>query len=214
LIDCFYLGLLFSSLSLSTADPLVCTGFETEKSETDFLRQRLAEEQANAQRANERRLEAEARLATLERERDVYRMLARRWQTRYESMMVEGDHDHDEEPAIGEEDQEQDLLHAPRFGFGRVLSRFRSRHGPQAEESSSSEEEEDDESEEVEPMEEDNIEDMSETMVDGEDSTSQGSSAFIAAEPIESDVDSTAIQKTAFAYRQQSRTVSISEDDF
>ena len=199
------------------------TGFETEQSEVEFLRQRLAEEQAAAERANERRLDAEARLAVLERERDVYRMLARRWQTRYDSMMVQQDRggellDDDEDDDDGDD---EGLVDRPaRLGLGQVLARLRNRRVEESESSSSSEEEEEphDQQQFADPMEEDDDEShdddsLSEAM---EDSTSHGSSALIAAEPIESDagIDSQAIEKAAsLAYRQQSRTVSISEGD-
>ena len=196
------------------------TGFETEQSEVEFLRQRLAEEQAAAERANERRLDAEARLAVLERERDVYRMLARRWQTRYDSMMVQQDGG-GELLDDDEEDDDEGLVNRPaRSGLGQVLARLRNRRVEESESSSSSEEEEEphDQQQFADPMEEDDDEShdddsLSEAM---EDSTSHGSSALIAAEPIESDagIDSQAIEKAAsLAYRQQSRTVSISEGD-
>ena len=196
------------------------TGFETEQSEVEFLRQRLTEEQAAAERANERRLDAEARLAVLERERDVYRMLARRWQTRYDSMMVQQDGG-GELLDDDEEDDDEGLVNRPaRSGLGQVLARLRNRRVEESESSSSSEEEEEphDQQQFADPMEEDDDEShdddsLSEAM---EDSTSHGSSALIAAEPIESDagIDSQAIEKAAsLAYRQQSRTVSISEGD-
>jgi len=56
--------------------------FEPEQTETEHLKQRLLEEQANAAKAQQARIEAEARCHVAERERDVYRLLARRWQSR------------------------------------------------------------------------------------------------------------------------------------
>lgn len=51
-----------------------------------FLRRRLREEQASAHRAQEARLAAEARLHMLEKERDVYRLLALRWKRRVQDL--------------------------------------------------------------------------------------------------------------------------------
>mmetsp|Transcript_47451 Transcript_47451/g.143649 ORF Transcript_47451/g.143649 Transcript_47451/m.143649 type:complete len:265 (+) Transcript_47451:1284-2078(+) len=56
--------------------------FEPEQTETEYLKQRLLEEQTNAAKAEQARVEAEARCHVAERERDVYRLLARRWQSR------------------------------------------------------------------------------------------------------------------------------------
>lgn len=63
--------------------------FEQPQSEEDFLRKRLREEQAAAQRAQEARIEAESRLHVVERERDIYRLLALRWQRRLQATMNE-----------------------------------------------------------------------------------------------------------------------------
>ena len=82
----------FAAIKDSYALTLVfsfCTGFEPAQSETAFLRQRLLEEQADAQRAHQGRLEAEARLHAVERERDVYRLLAHRWQSRLQTLLRE-----------------------------------------------------------------------------------------------------------------------------
>jgi len=61
--------------------------FEPSETETDFLKRRLKEEQANAQKAHQARLEAEARYHIAEQERDMYRVLARRCQLRFENLM-------------------------------------------------------------------------------------------------------------------------------
>lgn len=65
--------------------------FEPRHSEEAFLRERLREERAASQRAHEARMEAEARLHVLERERDVYRLLALRWQRRLQAVTRERD---------------------------------------------------------------------------------------------------------------------------
>jgi len=61
--------------------------FEPSETETEFLRRRLKEEQANTQRAQQARLEAEARYQLAEQERDIYRALARRCQLRFENLI-------------------------------------------------------------------------------------------------------------------------------
>jgi hypothetical protein len=73
--------------------------FEQPRSDEEFLRRRLREEQATAKQAQEARLDAETRLHLAERERDVYRLLALRWQSRLRALTNErGDHsgNHDE----------------------------------------------------------------------------------------------------------------------
>lgn len=62
-------------------------GFESPETETEFLRRRLKEEQESAQRAHQARMEAESRCQVAEEERDVYRVLARRYQLRLETAL-------------------------------------------------------------------------------------------------------------------------------
>ena len=64
-------------------------GFKASESEVEFLRRRLKEERANAERANIARLEAETRCQLAERERDVHQLLARRWKARLHSQLGE-----------------------------------------------------------------------------------------------------------------------------
>ena len=58
--------------------------------EVEFLKKRLAEEEAKVERANEARREAEARCRLAERERDVYKVLARTLRSRLNSSLSEG----------------------------------------------------------------------------------------------------------------------------
>ena len=79
-------------------------GFKPEQNETDYLKRRLREEKlknANLERA---RREAEERCAAAERERSVYKMLARRWQSRLDTLLNE----HEEQG--NNNDAGQDLL--------------------------------------------------------------------------------------------------------
>jgi hypothetical protein len=75
--------------------------FEQARSDEEFLRRRLREEQATAKQAQEARLDAETRLHLAERERDVYRLLALRWQSRLRTLTNEqGDHSADDAEAF------------------------------------------------------------------------------------------------------------------
>lgn len=85
--------------------------FVSPESETAFLRRRLLEEQVSAASAHEARLRAEARCQMAEEERDVYRILARRYQMRLEVALQragqeyidsDSDSDSDEEVEEGE----------------------------------------------------------------------------------------------------------------
>ena len=74
------------------------TGFAPEQSETDFLKRRLKEERAKVAKAERARREAEARCLSAERERAVYRLLARRWQSRLNALLSQQQQqDHDEQ---------------------------------------------------------------------------------------------------------------------
>merc|ERR1711862_803326 len=60
--------------------------------ETEFLKKRLLEEQSNAAKAQQARVDAETRCHVAERERDVYRLLARRWQSRLQLVLQQQRH--------------------------------------------------------------------------------------------------------------------------
>ena len=158
--------------------------FEAPQSEVSVLRRRLVEEKANSRRANTRRLEAEARCHNIERERDIYRLLARRWQSRLDSLLNRRDGDSVSESEsvadvaasalLGEREQ------VANFGFGGMFRRFRNRS---ASHESSDDDDEDDYNREIEVsgqdetslMEED-VDAMNEDMFDDDDgSLSTGS---------------------------------------
>lgn len=83
--------------------------FEKETT-TEFLKKRLVEEQAVAAKAKQARAEAEARCQIAERERDHYRLLARRWQSRLQlflNQLIEVTPPQEE--TLGEEDSEAGL---------------------------------------------------------------------------------------------------------
>mmetsp|Transcript_27675 Transcript_27675/g.40864 ORF Transcript_27675/g.40864 Transcript_27675/m.40864 type:complete len:573 (+) Transcript_27675:772-2490(+) len=56
--------------------------FEPEQTETEYLKKRVAEEQAKSMKARQAQIDAESKCTLAERERDLYRLLARKWQSR------------------------------------------------------------------------------------------------------------------------------------
>jgi len=61
--------------------------FESEPPQTEFLRKRVHEEQALASTAQHALLDAQARCYAAERERDIYRHMARRWHSRLQTLL-------------------------------------------------------------------------------------------------------------------------------
>jgi hypothetical protein len=90
--------------------------------EVEFLKRRLAEEQANVQRANQAKHEVETRYRLAERERDIYKILARTLRSRLNSSLPEGSNNSDE---IIEETAVEMFLGGresfPTSGLGRML---------------------------------------------------------------------------------------------
>jgi len=106
--------------------------FESPRSEEEFLRRRLQEEQSTSQRERKARMSAEARLQIAERERDVYRVLARRWHSRLQALMKgSGENEN--------EDMEMLLPGRELMGLAESFSR-----GFESEEDEDSEDDEDD----------------------------------------------------------------------
>ena len=64
---------------------LLNTGFAPDRNNVEYLKTRLQEEKDKAAKAEQARLDLEARCQVAERERDVYRLLARRWQSRLQA---------------------------------------------------------------------------------------------------------------------------------
>lgn len=65
------------------------TGFAPDQSEVGYLKIRVQEEEEKAARAQQARRDLEVRCQMAERERDVYRLLARRWQSRLQAVLEE-----------------------------------------------------------------------------------------------------------------------------
>jgi hypothetical protein len=199
-------------------------GFEPPPTEIQFLEQRLLEEQETSRKAQLARKVAEERLHIAERERDVYRLLARRWQARLQSVMREQRGEHMDVAADSDEDnvgfhtsREQAVI----FGLGAMLRGFE-RHRDLSS---------DDDDEEPEQMDDDmNLDDQA---FHEEDSDDEGNYAFSSADEQEdspqpnqgsvSSVDGMNDDQNhssmspgrarALAFRPQARSVSINIDD-
>lgn len=210
--------------------------FEPPMDELEYLRKRLRDEQANTERANRARLEAESRCQLAERERDVYRLLARRWRTRLnDSRGVNNDavEDNIEEVAAA-------MLLGGRepmggFGLGRLFRRFRARamdtdsdeEGQEDDEESDDEEivddagndngvpADDDREEEFEDDQEEIDSDTSGSDSDRmeEDGDEMSADGQTNREEDEMDTTTIATMSRAKSLRPQVRTVSIAEDD-
>jgi len=90
--------------------------FDVPLNEVDFLRRRLAEEQANVERANRARREAESRYRVAERERDIYKILARTLRSRLHGAPSDDSDESPEEYTLA-----MLLMERTPFGLGRVL---------------------------------------------------------------------------------------------
>jgi len=66
---------------------LLNSGFAPDRNNVEYLKTRLQEEKDKAAKAEQARLDLEARCQVAERERDVYRLLARRWQSRLQEVL-------------------------------------------------------------------------------------------------------------------------------
>jgi hypothetical protein len=209
---------------------IVVPGFETPQNEVEFLRRKLAEERANTERANAARMEAERRCEAAEKERDVYRILARRWKTRLQASSEGAGDDNEtiEETAAA-------MLVGSResvslLGLGNVFRRFRARASAAArreesdDDSNDSDSEEDEENEAFDTsdrMEEDNgnedamSEDTENEEVDS--SVDEGSDSYSMASSHQGSTIDANVPLVAKSARSQDRTVatvSLSEDDF
>lgn len=180
--------------------------------EVDFLRRRLAEEQENVQRANRAKQEAETRYRLAERERDIYKILARTLRSRINSSSPEGRNNASD---IIEESTVEMILGRREsfstFGLGRILRLVAQERddeemgedGNEDFEFSEEESEDDDDDEMSEAM--DDVDGDDEEDSDDDESLSQASDDL---NPI---VD--AHSTMSGNIRSQSRTVSISEQD-
>jgi len=187
--------------------------FEPPHSDAEFLKLRLVEEQAAAQRARDALQEAEARLHMAERERDVYRLLAMRWQARLQSVThgrSNGDADAEDNSLIGMDDIAEAasavFVNEPMTlslgGLRAMMRRF--------ENDSDDGEDDEEEDAEAEESDSDHQNDMDhEIEVDEEASVMEEASEI-------NESESMAVSPTsssALVIRAQVRTVSITGDD-
>lgn len=228
----FYLFLL-SNLCLTRIVLLGhTTGFEIPRDEVEFLRRRLAEEQANTERATMARLEAETRCHLAEKERDVYRLLARRWKSRLSAASGDiGDIDAEtiEEAAAAMLLGGRETLSV--FGLGNLFRRHNARaaaHDTDDEEAEIGEDEEgsdEDASDRMEEEEDDDDDgggdDTNEEMdaeeddnhnEENDDGNGDDNSISMASDDRSSMSGIEATQ--AKSHRPQARTISIADDDF
>ncbi|CAB9506930.1 Protein-L-isoaspartate O-methyltransferase domain-containing protein [Seminavis robusta] len=212
--------------------------FESPESETEFLRRRLREEQESSQRAHNARMEAEARCQLAEEERDVYRVLARRYQLRLEAALRRNGRDnhhnnHSSASDIEEDEEEEGEARAMSgreqaviFGLGAMLRSIQYESGgddDEDEEEDDDDIDEDDEDEGSEPneatgrasggnvhMEEDGHEELNEEMDenDGDDDDDSGSVSYF---PL--GTHGMTAHSTSLIVRPQRRTVSITAED-
>jgi hypothetical protein len=216
----------YTSLTLAL---LLSSGFEAPQSEVEFLRRRLAEERESAEKANLARREAETRCHLAEKERDVYRILARRWKSMLNSTLGRS-----EENNLGEMEDIEEAAAAMLLGgrdpisilgLGSIYRRFRAQAvALRVEEDEDEEDDEDDEdifelNEQADIMEEDE-DNMNEDMVDEDDddeNLSLESNHRVAHAAIGSNQLITATHSSdgakAIAARPQVRMVSISGPD-
>lgn len=187
--------------------------FDVPMNEVEFLRRRLLEEEANVKKANEAREEAEARCRATERERDIYKVLARSLRSRLTSSLPEGTARSSE---ILEETAAEIILGGREsfltFNLGRLLRLVAQERDD--------EEMEDDDNEDVDFLEEeyddddDDDDEMSDAMDDadgGDGETSDDDDSLSATSGDEHPIDDNAIMSSGV--RPQSRAISISEAD-
>lgn len=179
--------------------------FDKPKNTEDLLRRRLQHEQAALREANEARQQAEARLEMMERERDLYKVLLMRCQTRLRSAV--GDSEMATEAALldGHIDEAPQLLMAAdrQGGFLRALHPLRRSIAGNHRHNESDEDDEDDDDDEVqEDIDLAESEDEMEETEIGEE------------RPMEEDDEFIALSAPVVAIRRQARTISLSENDF
>mmetsp|Transcript_24200 Transcript_24200/g.51399 ORF Transcript_24200/g.51399 Transcript_24200/m.51399 type:complete len:491 (-) Transcript_24200:2821-4293(-) len=186
--------------------------FDVPMNEVDFLKKRLTEEQANVQAANQAKIEAESRCRLAERERDIYKILARTLRSRLTSSMPEGSDSSDDiivsETALGMVFRGRESF--ATFGSGRLLRRLAQdindeEMGDAGDEEFDFSEDDDDDDDMSETMEDDDDDDNDEEDSDNDESLSVSSDHRNHFVP----VNLTMLHNL----RAEGRTVSISEGD-
>lgn len=139
------------------------------------MRRRLAEEQANVERANQAKQEAESKYRLVERERDIYKILARTLRSRLNANFLEESNDSEtvEETAAAMLFGGRESLST--FDLGRMVRRFRAPVASAVAQYRNDEEMGDDGDEDFEFSEDDDDDDMSEGMDDIDDEDEEDS---------------------------------------
>lgn len=188
--------------------------FEPPQSTEDFLRYRLKEEEDSCRKAHEARMEAEARCHMAERERDMYRLLARRLQSRMQIMLEQQNGENLTENAIAAVDFEDELVNLNGTGtFGGMPHGFES-DSDSDDDSDSSDEEvamETEESDQNQDIEED---DDNYAFFSDDDDVPEMDESTLSSSEISSDQSSPlrSLSPKALVVRPQPRTVSITDD--
>jgi hypothetical protein len=177
----------------------------------EALKRRLQQEQAATQRARDAQAEAETRLQLVERERDLFRLLALRWKRRLQVLMNERG-ETAEAASLGDDilsglDDVVAVADGPVMigmgGLGALIRRLR-RTG------SSDEEDEDDDDEDVEEDEE-GVESMEDDSQVSEEADSMQQEVLDIVEPMS--VSPPELSSSAMVIRTQIRSVSITSSD-
>jgi hypothetical protein len=174
--------------------------FEPSQSEEALWQQRLLEEQENSRQAQRAKLEAEALCLVAQRERDVYRLLAHRWQRRLQFILNQ----QRSEAGFDLESEGANLLAATTLG---------DQQSDYDDESSVEHDMDTEATDETEQDEEDSIDEESEDesyilLADEEVPDLEDSETSVATA-----THSTVSSVSALMSRPQLRTVSISEHD-
>ena len=190
------------------------------------------EEQANAARANLARLDAETRCHLAERERDVYRLLARRWKARLNSLSNQRNDGNISESESVEDAAAAILLgrreHSSIFRFANMFQRFRANAAALDTDDDDDDEEHDTHNHEhgfvqygIVRMEQDD-DDMNEEMLDDDSEDNNhhedGSLSLESGQSSDETTDAMIVNEAAntakpMPSRNQVRTVSISESN-
>lgn len=185
--------------------------FEPPQSEEGMLRQRLSEEHENSRKAHAARIEAEARCHLAERERDVYRLLARRWQSRLLLLQQRNNNDDN----VGDEmlaihGRESNAI----FGLRTMLrGGFQSENGEDDSFSDTSDDEDEEGGHEMD-VEETNEDGQDEAALEPGDDDEEEEIYISSDEEVEEEEDMSLTRRppTASFVKRQVRTVSVSDD--
>jgi len=196
--------------------------FEPPQTEANFLRQRLLEEQECSRKAHQALVSAEARLHVAERERDVYRLLARRWQTRLQNVVRQQCSEQMDVEADSDEDSRDIQIPGPEQAvmFGLVSMHRTFQSGSDASDDDEDQAQLDEEIDHVDELFHEDISDdegnyqFSSADEENHDEVSRQNSvsSFDAMDDGRSQSISPA-SASALALRPQTRTVSITNDD-